>query len=257
MRVANNADRDWREFGKTNPYFGVCSDPKFLNENLDDDRLDQFFTSGERHIEHVYSVIRAAIRPEFKPERVLDYGCGVGRLLVPLAHRSSDAIGVDISPEMLEVARANCERLHATSARLLHVSQLGTVAPGSLDLVHSFIVFQHIPVARGEQMLRKLITLMAEGGVGAIHLTYSDRRSALRRGVAALRRRVNLVHGLINLGQGKSYAAPLMQMNLYALSRIFNILIDENCSNVHMEFSQHTTFRGVMLYFEKSSRELL
>ena len=90
MTVANNADRDWREWGRTNPYFGVCSDAKFLNANLNDDVLDEFFASGEHHVEHVYSVIRAAIRPEFKPDRVLDYGCGVGRLVAPLARRSRD-----------------------------------------------------------------------------------------------------------------------------------------------------------------------
>ncbi len=257
MTVANNADRDWQEWGRKNPYFGVCSDPKFLNANLNGDVLDEFFASGESHVEHVYSVIRAAIRPEFKPDRVLDYGCGVGRLVVPLAHRSSEVIGVDISPEMLELARANCTRLHATSARLLHVSELDTVAPGTMDLVHSFIVFQHIPVARGELMFRRLIALIAEGGVGAIHLTYADSRPPFRRGVAALRRRVNLVHGLINLAQGQSYSAPLMQMNMYSLSRVFNILIDEHCSNLHVEFSEHRAYRGAMLYFEKSGRRLL
>ena len=257
MTVANNADRDWQEWGRTNPYFGVCSDSKFLNANLNGDVLDEFFASGERHVEHVYSVIRAAIRPEFKPERVLDYGCGLGRLVVPLAHRSSEVIGVDVSPEMLEQARANCTRLHATSARLLHVSELNTVAPGTMDLVHSFIVFQHIPVARGELMFRRLIALIAEGGVGAIHLTYSDSRSPFRRGVAALRRRVNLVHGLINLAQGQSYSAPLMQMNMYSLSRIFNILLDEHCANLHVEFSEHGSYRGAMFYFEKSASRLL
>jgi len=111
---------------------------------------------------------------------VLDYGRGVGRLLVPLTNRSSMAVGVDISPGMLEQARANCERMHATSARLLHVDELDTLAPGSFDLVHSFIVFQHIPVARGEGMLRRLTALLAEKGVGAIHLAYWDSRPALR-----------------------------------------------------------------------------
>jgi len=257
MTIANNSDRDWREWGRTNPYFGVCSDLKFLTANLNSDALDEFFASGERHVDHVYSVIRSAIRPEFKPSRVLDYGCGVGRLIVPLAQRSSEAIGVDISPGMLELARANCERLHARSARLLHVSELDTVAPGSMDLVHSFIVFQHIPVAQGEPLLRKLVTLIADGGVGAIHLTYSDSRSALRRGVAALRRRVNLANGLINLAQERSYSAPLMQMNMYSLKRVFNILFEAHCSNLHIEFSEHGSFRGVMLYFEKSGRQLL
>jgi len=50
------------------------------------------------------------------------------------------------------------------------------------------------------------------------------------------------------------YSAPLMQMNTYSLSRVFNVLIDEHCSNLHVEFSEHGGFRGAMLYFEKSQR---
>jgi SAM-dependent methyltransferase len=37
--------------------------------------------------------------------RVLDIGCGTGRLVAALAERGVDASGVDVSPEMLAVAR--------------------------------------------------------------------------------------------------------------------------------------------------------
>src|SRR5438874_1693788 len=41
-----------------------------------------------------------------RPGRLLDLGCGTGRLLVPFAQRGSFVVGVDLSPEMLAVARA-------------------------------------------------------------------------------------------------------------------------------------------------------
>jgi hypothetical protein len=95
---------------------------------------------------------------------------------------------------MLERARENCNRFGADSVSLVHVNDLNALAPASFDLIHSYtvfqhipVVFQHIPVARGELILRKLISLIAEGGVGAIHLNYSDSRSAFRRGVSVLR----------------------------------------------------------------------
>jgi 2-polyprenyl-3-methyl-5-hydroxy-6-metoxy-1,4-benzoquinol methylase len=152
-------------------------DPKFLDENLNDHSLQDFFASGERHVEHVYTAIRSGMRPDFQPVRVLDYGCGVGRLVVPFASRSQEVVGVDVSPSMLEAARENCKRLGANSVSLLHAKDLDSLAPASFDLVHSYIVFQHIPVARGELILRKLTSLISEGGVGAIHLTYADSRS--------------------------------------------------------------------------------
>ncbi|MBQ4145742.1 MAG: class I SAM-dependent methyltransferase, partial [Clostridia bacterium] len=39
-----------------------------------------------------------------KPELVLDLGCGTGNITVPMAKRGYDMIGLDASPEMLEIA---------------------------------------------------------------------------------------------------------------------------------------------------------
>jgi SAM-dependent methyltransferase len=255
--LANNPDQDWESWGKTNPYFGVISAPELLNQNLSENSLRDFFESGERHVEHVYSVIRASIRPSFQPERVLDYGCGVGRLVIPFAQRARAVVGIDVSPSMLEHARENCNKFDATSVRLLHVNELDSLPPSSFDLVHSFIVFQHIPVDRGELILRKLISLIADGGVGAIHLTYASSHLGFRGGVAALRKRVNFVHGLVNLIQRRPFTTPLMQMNAYSMNTIFDILMDAQCSNLHAEFSIHGAYRGAMLYFEKSPRPFL
>ena len=255
MVFSNNSDREWRTIGATNPYFGVLSHRKFLNENLNDDLMREFFVSGERDVERVYGVIRAGVQSHFQPARVLDYGCGVGRLVVPFAQRSQTVVGVDVSPGMLEQARENCKRF-GVSARLLHVSELDSLAPGSFDLVHSLIVFQHIPVARGEAILRKLIALLDEGGVGAIHLTYSDTHSRFRRGVLALRKRVNLVHNLANLAQHRPFSSPLMQMNCYSMNRIFDILMEGHCSNLHVDFADHNGHHGALLYFQKSLTRL-
>jgi SAM-dependent methyltransferase len=266
MKLASSrTDRDWEKWGKQNPYFGVISWPKFLNANLDEESLQEFFATGERHVEHVYSVIRAKIRQDFQPIRVLDYGCGVGRLVIPFAKRAGEVIGVDVSFDMLECARENCNKFGAGSAHLLHTDEVELLKPATFDLVHSFIVFQHIPTDRGDLILRKLITLLAEGGVGAIHLTYSnprsESRSPIRRGIKALLKRVGfqrlgLVHGLLNLREHRRFSAPRMEVNSYSMNRIFNILFDAHCSDLHIEFSDHGGIRGAMLYFVKSSKPI-
>jgi hypothetical protein len=48
-----NPDRDWHRCGESNPYFWVLTEPKFLDANLNEDSLQEFFVSGERHVEHV------------------------------------------------------------------------------------------------------------------------------------------------------------------------------------------------------------
>jgi SAM-dependent methyltransferase len=255
--IANDTDRDWKKWGKENPYFGVVSHSEFLNGNLSDDSLLEFFASGQRHADHVIETIRESISPTFAPTQVLDYGCGVGRIVFPFAKYARTVVGVDISPDMLNEARANGNKFGVTSSRFLHVDEMDSLEPRSFDLVHSFIVFQHIPVARGEQILRKLITLLVDGGVGAVHFTFSDRRPALRRRISALRRRVGLVNGALNLLSRKSFSTPTMQMNNYSINRIFDILIDSHCSNVHVEFSNHSLHLGAMIYFQRHSRPLL
>ncbi len=74
----------------------------------------------------------------------LEIGCGLGRLLRPLSARVARAIGVDISPEMIERARralADCPNVELHTTRGL----LPMVPKATLDFVYSFIVFQHIP----------------------------------------------------------------------------------------------------------------
>lgn len=250
--MKSNAERHWRELGDDDPFFGVLSDPKFLKANLSDESREEFFQSGEQDVQGVYSVIQAKIRQGFHAQRVLDFGCGVGRLLIPFAKRAHTVVGIDVSPGMLAEAERNLGERGLRNVRLLRSQVIDTLDPGTFDLVHSFIVFQHIPVSDGEILFRKLIRLIAPGGVGAIHLTFSDNRSAVRRAVSALRARSNLAHRLVNVAQGKPFSEPLMQMNRYSMNRIVDMLIDTHCSSVHMDFTEHFGTRGAMIYFEKT-----
>lgn len=75
---------------------------------------------------------------------VLEIGCGIGRLLKPLARRAAAVIGVDISGEMVRQARI---RLSAYPNVVVHKTDgtLSMVAPSSVDYCFSFVVFQHFP----------------------------------------------------------------------------------------------------------------
>ncbi len=54
----------------------------------------------------------------FRPSRVLDAGCGTGRVAIELARRGIETVGVDLDPGMLEAARTNAPHLRWVEADL-------------------------------------------------------------------------------------------------------------------------------------------
>ena len=77
--------------------------------------------------------------------RVVEIGCGIGRMTEWLAADFGWVDAIDVSPAMIDTAR---QRLSRFSNIALHVgrgSDLGPIADASADLVFSYIVFQHIP----------------------------------------------------------------------------------------------------------------
>src|SRR5258708_38531190 len=45
-----------------------------------------------------------------RPGRIIDLGCGTGRIGIPLAKRGFSVLGVDLSEEMLKVAREKAKQ---------------------------------------------------------------------------------------------------------------------------------------------------
>ncbi len=87
------------------------------------------------------------LRPVCAPEsaRVLEIGCGPGRLMKPLSRSVGEIHGVDISDEMIRRAG---ERLRGIpNAHVYHApaSDLSHFPGASFDFVYSYAVFQHIP----------------------------------------------------------------------------------------------------------------
>jgi tRNA/tmRNA/rRNA uracil-C5-methylase (TrmA/RlmC/RlmD family) len=111
-------DKVWEFYGKTNPYFGVSTIDKFKDENLTRSAKDEFFQTGEAHIVRIWGEIEGSFINDFKPKRALDFGCGVGRLVLPLSSRCAEVVGVDISPQMLEETGRNCAERGITNVDL-------------------------------------------------------------------------------------------------------------------------------------------
>lgn len=253
--MLRDTDRDWEIFGRTTPYFAVYTDEKFLPENLDEVARAEFFATGERHVERTLELIRRYLAADFAPARTLDFGCGVGRLVLPLARRFPFVVGVDVSRSMLAEARRNCESPGLSNVEFVESDDDLSRVTGTFDFIHSYIVMQHIPRARGEALFQRLLTRLNPGGIGAVHFTYT--RHEWLRSVTPARRFARWLtesvpgwHGIINLAKGRSFNHPIMHMTSYDLNRLLSILQEHACQQVHAHFTNHSGHWGVMLLFQ-------
>ncbi len=253
LAAVYDAARQWERFGRWDPYYAVCAVDGFRRENLDDAARERFFASGETHVDGILASVRTLVAPGFAPRTVLDHGCGVGRLVIPFARRAERVVGVDVSPSMLDEARRNCDALGLTNVELVGADRLGTLAP-EFDLVHSFIVLQHVPTRTGERIFADLASLVAPGGVGVVHVPIAASHWLAHAHTWATRT-IPFAYNVANLVRGRPWAYPHMQMNVYQLNRLASELLRQGYEGLRLEIHPGPPSRlghaGAMLIFAR------
>jgi SAM-dependent methyltransferase len=270
-----STDQAWERWGTEDAYFGVLTNPMFRRAAMTPEAHAEFFRSGENHVSQVLETCRLHLDPAFVPRRVLDFGCGVGRLLIGFAQAAQHVVGVDVSASMLVEAQRNCTALGANNVVLLPSDDTLSAVEGSFDLVHSCIVLQHIEIERGRLLFKLLVERVQPGGIGALHVTFGlDQHAAtfgqppppsddaapvpagpLGQVKSQLRRTVLEPLGL---RRPPATAAPTvvnpdpeMQMNFYNLSELMFILQRAGVSQVHTELTDHGGAMGAFLFFRR------
>lgn len=247
----DRARQIWEELGEKDPYFAVSTFDEFREGNLDAAAKERFFQSGHDHVEKVWNEIEQHFGIELKPERSLDYGCGVGRVLIPLAEKSKNIVGVDISQAMLAEAQKNCEERGIENIELVDSGTFMNAEADRYDLVHSFIVLQHIAPRIGLEIIRGMLSRLQEGGVGMIHVTFRDSSPRSRALRARVYRDLPFVHRVVGLIRGTK--EQLMPMYEYDLNSVFQIFDENGCGETFIRFTDHG-FKGAMLFFRKSEK---
>jgi len=244
-----NTDEEWRRLGESDPYWAVLAFDKYRMVRLTDESRQEFFRSGYEHVDRVLRTIRKCIDPTYSVKRALDFGCGVGRLVIPLSEIAESVTGVDVSEAMLNEARRNCEARSIGNVDLVRADDDLSLVTGTFDLVHSVLVFQHIPVRRGERIFRNLIARTESGGVCVVQFAFATH---FARGlVEAIKKAVPLAASAVELLKGRGLAAPHMQMNAHDLSRLLSIVYAAGVREVHAELIEYTGVLGIVMYFRK------
>jgi ubiquinone/menaquinone biosynthesis C-methylase UbiE len=134
--VAKSAatQREWEDLAELDPLWAILS-----NEEKQFGRWDvvEFFASGHREVDDLMAV--CGIR-RGSNGRVLDFGCGVGRLSRGLRTYFGEVYGVDISKEMIRLAR---EHTPSCNFLLNQSDNLHLFQNDFFDFVYSNIVLQH------------------------------------------------------------------------------------------------------------------
>jgi len=249
--LKSNTDQAWESFGKFDPYFGVISDPRFQSKNLNKEAREEFFRSGNVYTSQLVATIRQRVTADFRPKRSLDFGCGVGRILIPLARLSVEVVGVDVSKSMLAEALVNTTENGVNNVTLVESDDSLSRLNGSFDFIHSFIVFQHINPSRGEQVLNHLLKLLSPGGVASLHFTYGATQIP-QKVISFMQRRVPLARNVFNLLKRRSWAYPTMEMNSYSIPRLIDIFAKHGISTFYAETTNHGGYVGLQFFLHKT-----
>ena len=250
-----NTDKTWNYFGTHDPYYGVLTNEEFRGGA----NRERFWRTGQTHIDRLLSLLQQLFNlpAPVRFRRALDFGCGVGRLTLPLSRACDEVVGVDVSPAILAKAQSDCQQMGVANARFLLTDDELSAVSGAFDLVHTFIVLQHIRPRRGYKIIESLLSRLAPNGIGALEMTYQRDATPHVELAYRLCTRMPLLTRLLNVLVLKRPAGQLLaEMNEYDLGRVMTILCDHGCQRVHLDFSASNArwykTRGVYLFFQKS-----
>lgn len=125
---------DWNQRAAEDAYYYVAFGRR-------SQQTDEFFSSGADIVFHLERELpRLRCR-----DAALEIGCGPGRLMRPMSRHFTEIHGVNVSDEMIRLAR---ERLTGVANAFPHHgsgSDLSIFPDARFDFVYSYAVFQHIP----------------------------------------------------------------------------------------------------------------
>src|SRR5579885_1372917 len=106
---------------------------------------EEFLTSAADTVAKLESELVRLPGGPVEARRSLEIGCGPGRLMLPMSRHFGEIHGVDVSDEMVQLARKRLQSVPHATVHATSGSDLSLFTNGYFDFVYSYIVFQHIP----------------------------------------------------------------------------------------------------------------
>jgi SAM-dependent methyltransferase len=158
--------RNWEGFARLDPMWAILSKPGTKGNRWE---ASDFFASGEAEFDTVISTLQRLGLPT-TGRRALDFGCGIGRLTQAMCSRFELVTGVDVSPKMIELARA-ANRFDGRCTYVVNDrADLAVFADGHFDLVYCSRVLQHLGAKLARSYIAEFVRVVDRSGVGVFQI---------------------------------------------------------------------------------------
>jgi len=247
-------DPRFEAFAAREPHFAVLTTPKFLRAHLTPDTEREFFGSGEALVDYMFSLIQERLAQDFAPTSILEYGCGIGRLAMPLAQRAArrggSVVAVDRSPAMLDFARCEAAR-HRVDNIVFATPAEFRAENKSFDFVSCYLVLQRIRESDGLGLVRDLLARTTPGGIAVFSIPYRSTVRPAVRALRLLREAMPLVNRLVNVLRGKPATDPFIASHTYELSTVLGVVQEQLVGTTNVVLEPQEGLQAALLFIEK------
>lgn len=229
--------RDWQDMASHDPLRAISGQKRNWQQ-------EEFLATAKPHVDQLFEVASSIGLPKAY-DRVLEFGCGAGRFLRYFEMRFAEVWGVDVSQDMIDLAKKYNPRCRF---HLNATADLRFFPAGHFDLIYSFLVLQHLPHrSLIEQYLREFIRILKPGGLAAFQV---PDRLGIRWRIQPRRRIYHVLHSL-GFSSKRLQGWNLLPMSLIAMSedRIRSIVCELGASMLHKKALGGT--EGFMYYCTK------
>jgi SAM-dependent methyltransferase len=170
--------KDWDERARKDPFFFVDSARAWSGP-------DEFFAAGTESYRRLVEPELRALGVDPAGKRLLELGCGVGRMTGPFAERFGRVVAVDVSGEMLRLGQRYLAGAPNVDWVQVSGADLSPFPDAIFDVAFTHLVLQHVPdEATALRLVQEMLRVLRPGGAFLIEFN-SQPRDLSRRGRVA------------------------------------------------------------------------
>ena len=174
FKTVKQLKKDWEEAASINNYRNTIA------QGCEEEEV--FRGLGKKHVNNIMN-FAARYHVFFNKKDIVEIGCGAGRMTEFLSKEVNFIYATDISMGMLKRFK---ERLGSISnVALLCTKGLSVIPSSHVDIILSYLVFQHIPEDMVEDFFKEGYRVLKPGGYFIFQLTNVDKHQVVKSRLGA------------------------------------------------------------------------